>query len=162
MLHVAACVKRRLEVDSPNGRMLNGEVDNLADFVLVDTAFDRGNQRHAQPDGSKPIQGAELFLKNAGLAANDSVGLSIEPVELKVEGRPRLIQLLQKTIIAGNTLAVGVDHHKWNAAILCRLHEVDDLGMDGGLTARKLNHFRDCLPFAQNHRALLPLLPGSG
>ena len=49
VLHVAARVKGGLEVDPPHGRMLNGEIDDLADFMLVDAAFDGGNQHHGQP-----------------------------------------------------------------------------------------------------------------
>jgi hypothetical protein len=136
---VTARVKRGLEVDSSHGRMLNGELDNLANFMLVDAALDGGNERHAESDGSKPIQSAELLLKKAGFVADDPVRFSVEPVELEVERGPHLIQVFQETIIAGDTFTVGVDHYKRNAPILRGPHEVDDLRMDRRLTTRKLD-----------------------
>ena len=51
-------MKRRLKIDPSNRRMLDGEVDDLADFVLVHAVLDRGNQRNVQPDGSQPVEGA--------------------------------------------------------------------------------------------------------
>ena len=67
--------------------MLHGEINDLADFVLVHAALDRRNQRHAQPNRSKAIERAKLFLKNVRFAANDAVGLSFKAVELEIDVR---------------------------------------------------------------------------
>jgi hypothetical protein len=40
---MTACVKRGLKVDAAYGGMLDGEINDLADFVLIHAALDRWN-----------------------------------------------------------------------------------------------------------------------
>ena len=49
-LHMAAGVKCRLERNAANGRMLDGKFDNSADFMLVYSALDGGDDRDVEPD----------------------------------------------------------------------------------------------------------------
>ncbi len=135
VLHVAACMKRGLEIDSPHGWMPNGKFDDLADLVLVDAPLDSGNQRDAEPNGSKSIQRSELLFKNPRFAANDAIGFSVEAIELKVDRGTYFVQLLQESIVVRNAFGISVDHDVRNAAVFRSLHEIDDLRMDGRLAA---------------------------
>ena len=53
--------------------------------------------------------------------------MRLEAVELEVEGRPDLGELLDELVVAGDPLAVRVDHDEANAARLGGFDEVDDL-----------------------------------
>ena len=48
VVHMAAGVECRLEVDAANRRMLNRELNDLADLVLVHPSLDGGNQRDVE------------------------------------------------------------------------------------------------------------------
>ncbi len=48
--------------------MLDREVDDPADFVFVDTALDRRNDRNVQPDLGQPVERPQLLLQQVGLA----------------------------------------------------------------------------------------------
>ena len=132
---MAARVERRLEVDPANGRMRDREIDDPTELMLVDAAFDRRHQRHVQPCRGQAVQGANALLDDVGFAAQRERRAALEPVELKVERRLDLGELLDERVVARNPLAVGVDHHEANAARLRGLHEVDDLRMNGRLAA---------------------------
>ena len=140
VLHVAAGMKGRLKRHPSNRRMLDCEFDDPADLVVVHAALDRRNDRDAQPDLCKPVERPQLLLQQVRLAADDSIGLQFEAVELKVECRPHLVELLQKMIVPGDSLAVGVEHHEANVAGLCGANEIDDPRMDGRLAAGKLEN----------------------
>ena len=88
MLDVAPGVERGLEIDSADGGVLDGKVDDLADFMLVDAALNSGYERNVQADLSKAIEGSELLFQNVRLAAQDAVGFRVKTIELEVsDGR---------------------------------------------------------------------------
>ena len=134
--------------------MLDREFDDPADLVVVDAALDRRNDRDAQSDLCEPVERPQLLLQQVRLAADDSIGLRFEAVELKVECGPHLVELLQKTIVAGDSLAVGVEHDEANVADLCGANEIDDPRMDGRLAAGKLDEPPGCLRCGRNRRAV--------
>ena len=86
VLPMAARMKRRLKIDSPNSRMLDGKVDDLADLVLVHSALDCRNNGDVQANLGKPIQCPKLLLQNVGFSAKNAIGLGIKAVELEIEG----------------------------------------------------------------------------
>ena len=137
---VAAGVKRGLEINALHRRMLQAEAHDGADFVLVHTALDGWNQNHRAADFRQPVQRAQFLGKKIGLAANDAIGLALEAVELEIDVRPDPRQLIKETVVGGDALAVGVQHHVGDAAPPRRLHHGDDPRMDGRLAARKLHH----------------------
>ena len=59
---------------------------------------------------------------------------------MKVEGGPYFVELLQKTIVSGDALAIGIEHDKADIAGLSGADEVDDSGMDGRLAPGKLDN----------------------
>jgi hypothetical protein len=122
--------------------MLDGEIDDLADLVLVDPALHGRYQRDRQADGCEAIERAQLFRQDVRLAANDAIRFRIEAVELKVDRRPDLVEFGEKAIIVRDPLSVGIDHDDRDAATLRRSDEVDDVRMNRGLAARELNDFR--------------------
>ena len=64
---MAAGVERRLEVDPANGWMRDREIDDPAELMLVDAAFDRRHQRHVQPCRGQAIQGTNALLDECRL-----------------------------------------------------------------------------------------------
>ncbi len=136
VLHVAAGVEGGLEVDAADGRVLDGEVDDAADFVLVDAALDGGDEGDVEADGGEAIEGEELFGEDVGLAADDAIGLGVEAVELEVERGADFVELGEEAVVVCDALAVGVDHSEGNAAGLCGADEVHDL-RDGWWVRRR-------------------------
>src|SRR5712664_2750056 len=109
-------VERRLEVDAANSGKLDGEFDDLTDLVFVDAPFERRNERDMQADVSQTVEGPNLFFQNVWLTTKNSVSFGIEAIKLEVQRRTDLVQLLEKAIVAGDTLTVGIDHDKRDAA----------------------------------------------
>ncbi len=142
MLDVAPGVERGLEIDSADGGVLDGKVDDLADFMLVDAALNSGYERNVQADLSKAIEGSELLFQNVRLAAQDAVGFRVKTIELEVKRWPDLVQLFKKSIVLRNSFSVCVDHHRIDTTRLCRTNEIDDQWVDGWFAARELNNFR--------------------
>ena len=98
-----------------------------------------GTMRDVQPDLREPVEGAQLLLKEIGLAADDSIGFRFKPVELKIQCRSHLVELLEKVIVASDAPAVGIDHHEPDIAGLRGADEVDDARVDRRLAAGKLD-----------------------
>src|SRR5205807_191483 len=80
-----------------------------------------------------------LLLEDLRLRPNDLVGALVEAVELEVDRRLDLGELLDETVVGGDSLAVGVEHHVANAAPLGRPQHLDDVGMDARLAAGELD-----------------------
>ena len=159
---MAAGVERRLKVDPANRRMRDREIDDATELVLVDAAFDRRHQRDVQPRRGQAVQGADALLDDVGFAAQRERRSALEPVELKVERRLDLGELLDELVVARNPLAVGVDHDEADAARLRGLHEVDDLRMNRRLAAGELHDLGHALRSARSRRASLRLPRASG
>src|SRR5258708_29742697 len=119
--------------------MLDRKFDESADLVLVDTTLDGGDDGHVQADLREAVEGAEFLLQNIRLAAYGAVGVRLKAVELEVQRRPYLVELVEESIVPGDALAVGVDHDKANAASLCGANEIDNLWMYGRFAAGKLH-----------------------
>src|SRR5262249_56616716 len=81
-------------------------------------------------------------MQEVRVAADDTVGLRVESVELKIESGSYFVQLFEKTVVSRNALAVGVEHDEANVTGLSRANEVDDSGVDGGFATRELNDLR--------------------
>ena len=85
-------VEGRLKGDPADRRVFDGEVDDRADFMLVDATRDRWDQRHGQPDRREPVERQQLFRQQIRFAANVPVRLVVEAVELEIEGGARLVE----------------------------------------------------------------------
>src|SRR6516165_6247738 len=70
--HVAAGAKRRLEGNAANGRVLDGEFNDAADFVFIDVALNGGDDGDVEPDLRQPVEGAQFLGQKVRLTANDS------------------------------------------------------------------------------------------
>ena len=84
-------VECRLEVNTENCRMLDGELDDFANLVFVHPAFDSGNQGYAEADLRQSIQRPELLIQEVGFSAQNAIRFWGESVELKVKRRPYLV-----------------------------------------------------------------------
>ena len=113
----------------------------LVDPVLISAALARAADQ-AYGSVREPVEGTQLLLQEIGLAADDSVGIRFEAVELEVQCRSHLVELLQKAIIACDSLAVGIDHDEADIAGLGGANEVDDPRVDRRLAAGKLDDLR--------------------
>src|SRR5260370_18959420 len=133
-------MERRLEIDSPDGGMVDGELDNLANLVFIYTAFNRGDNRDVQADLRQSVQCSKLLLQNVGLAAKNPVRLGLESIELEIERWPDLVELFEEAVVFGDPFAVGVDHDERYVAGLRRAHKVDDLRVNSRLAAGELHH----------------------
>src|SRR5262249_32711945 len=85
VLHMTSGVEGRLEINTENCRMLNGELDNFANFVLVYSAFDGGDEGHAETDLRQPVQRPELLIQDVGFAAQNAIRFWGESIELEVK-----------------------------------------------------------------------------
>ncbi len=74
------------------------------------------------------------------LTAKYPVGLRFKAVELKVDRWPHLVELLHKSLIAGDALAVRIEHDEPDVAALRGADEVDDPRMNGRFTAGELDN----------------------
>src|SRR5260370_33270281 len=139
MCNVPPCVKCWLKVDASDGRMANCEIDDLSDFVFVDAALDCRNERHAQSDFGQAVKGADLFFKDVWLIPQNAVSIRVEAVKLEIDRGADLVEPFQEVIVFSDTLAVGIDHHRTDAAELRCPNEVGNLRMDCGFASRELN-----------------------
>ena len=80
--------------------------------------------------------------QNIRLAANDAVGFAFEAVELEIDVGPDLRQFGEKAVVVRDALAVGVQHHVGDAALLRRAHHRNNLRMDRRLAAGELHQLR--------------------
>src|SRR5260370_20027165 len=110
--------------------MLDGEFDDLTDLVLVDAPFDCRNERDMQSDRSQTVEGPNLFFQNIWLATKHAISFRIKSVELEIERRTDFVQLLEEAIVAGDVLAVGIDHDKRAASSFFGAPKIDALRID--------------------------------
>src|SRR5947199_8354193 len=137
---MATGVECRLEGNTPDCRMPDREFYNSADFVFIEPPLEGGNDRDVEPVSRESIERPQLLRKNIRLAAYEPIGVPLEAVELEVQRGPHLVELLKESIVAGDALAVGVDHHEADFSGVCGSDEIDDMWVHGRLAAGKLHH----------------------
>ena len=142
---MAAGVEGRLKVDSFHGRMIEAEADDPADLVLIDAALDGGHKDDGAADFGQAVERAEFCGQDIGLAADDAVGFAFEAVELEIDVRAHFGQFGKKAVVVRDALAVGVQHHVGDAALLCGAHHRNDLRVDRRLAAGELHDLRIAL-----------------
>src|SRR5579885_401509 len=139
--HVAASVKGRLKIDATYRRVVDGKLDNLTHFMQVDPALDSRNQDDAQANGCQPVQRAQFLFQNLWLAPDDAIGFAFKAIKLEVNGWSNLSKLIEKLVIIGNALAVGIEHDMPDIACFGGTHHRHNLWVDRWLPTGKLHHF---------------------
>jgi hypothetical protein len=88
--------------------MRDREIDDPAEFVLVDAPCDRRDQRDVQSGRGEAIQGANPLLDDARLASQRQRRSALESIELEVERRLDLGELLDEPVVACDSLPIRI------------------------------------------------------
>ncbi len=134
-------MRDRLEGDRAHRRVGDPVPDDRADLVLVDALLDRGDERHRQPQLGGAVE-RPLLVGAEVLAADREVRLALEAVELQVQMRAQLGELLAEAAVAREPDPVRVQHHRADSLRLGERDHLEDLRMDRRLAARELHHLR--------------------
>ena len=139
------------------GRVPDAEAQDGPHLFLVDPALDRRGERDAHPRRGEVVE-RPLLVALQPLAPDREVGGVLEAVELHVYVHADLRQRRGEARVARQPDAVGVQHHQLDAARLRGRQHVEDLWVDGGLAARKLDRLRFALSLHEGVEHRLDLL----
>jgi hypothetical protein len=120
----------------PHAFPLQGEVDDLAQLVVVLAALDH----HHQGGGNRfSFKGFQRVPANPGEVGTAQVlvngGTQRIELEIDLEARLETRQPLHEIRVLGNADAVGVQHDVADGPPLGRRDDLDDLRVDGGFAA---------------------------
>src|SRR4029453_3236115 len=131
----------RLKRHSPDGRLRQREIDQLADFPLVPPLLQRDDERRRNPKPVEPFERSRADVPQVGTSERNE-RISFERIELQInlEIRHVFCQPLREHLILGDPDAVGVHHEMADRCRLCPIENGEEVGMKRRLTAGDLPH----------------------
>ena len=129
-----------LEGDAADAGLLEGEVDDGAELVVVDSAFDGDDEGGGDVELVEAFEGAFADVAEVG-AAELHEGFAAEGVELEVELEAGHVggEALGEGFVLRDADAVGVDHEVLDGAAFGGVEDFEELRVDGGLAAGDLD-----------------------
>ena len=142
----AARVLDGLEGHAPHAALLGGELHEAAQLAVIAALFHRDHQGSAEVQLVEGLQGLEPRGSQVG-APQLQEGRGLQGVELKVQLEGGLVagEPFGKGAVLGDAQAVGVDHEVADGAAAAGVQDLEELGVQGGLTAAELHHVRFAL-----------------
>ena len=140
-VHMAANVGHRLEDHAAHRRVLQSEFQDGAHLIGVHAPFDGGHQHGVDALFRQPVQGLQLHVQQV-FAPDGLISFPAQAVELEIDHRVLLGQLVQELVVPGDADPVGVDHDLADAPVPGGLNHLHQVGVNGRFSAAELDHFR--------------------
>lgn len=129
-----------LEGDTADTSLGEGEVHDLAEFVVVETLFQGADEGGGEVEGVEAVEGAAADIEEIG-AAERADGIGAEGVELEVDLKAGRIvgEALGEVGVLRDAEAVGVEHQVLDRAALRGVEDGEEIGVERRLAAGDLH-----------------------
>lgn len=136
----AACLLDGLKGDAADAGLSKGEVDDLAEFGIVDSALDRNDEGGGDAEVVEAGEGTFADRPEVG-ATELQEGVALERVELEVELEAGHVpgESLGEGAIGGDADAVCVHHEVLDGAVAGGIEDGEEVWMESGFAAGDLN-----------------------
>ncbi len=143
ILRRAAGMLHGLERDATDTGLLHGEVDDLAELVVIESLLHDDDQRRADTVTVEILQGLASHVAHV-LGPQVAESRLLEAVELQIHLEAGHVrgQTLREGGVLRDADAVGVQHQVLDGALLRGIEDVPESRMDGWLAARDLHDVR--------------------